>query len=813
MDIAFLVDGSGSIAREDFESMKAFVGRVMGHFRDSDTQFSLTQFSHEIRDHFDFSAFRKVPEPWRLLQSVRQLSGATRTATAIRHVLTQMFVSGRGARPHARRILIVVTDGEKFDDPLDYPEVIPLAERAKVTRYAIGVGGAFRNPDAFRELQVIASSPARDHLFRVDNFRALDGIQSQLQEKIFAIEGTHSVHGSSFQLEMAQEGMSATLSPAGPVLGAVGAFDWSGGAFVYSGGGAAPAFLNGSAPSPGTPGPHPGTPEGEDARDAYLGYSATPLRLGRTWGLALGAPRWGHLGKVLVLRKGNTWEALGEAMGTQVGSYFGASLLALEPCPGEPRPGEPRPGEPRPGEPRPGEEPRPRPGEQPRPRPGEQPQVRLLVGAPLFYGGGSGGRVHLCEIHGQVPHLRCPRSLQGSPGQPLGRFGASLAHLAQVGGAGCAQVAVGAPLEDEGRGAVYLFRSTPGGLSEHGQRIPGSRFPSQPRFFGQSLSGGRDLSGDDLPDLAVGAQGQVLLLRSPPLLGVRLQVTFDPQVIPARECPEGAELRDRLGVARLCFRVSKDTPDSFGSSVSASLWFRAELDPGRARVRADFGAENAKNGTLRVGVGQHCQNLEIFYKGCPQDTLTPLALRVTLGGLGDPLGEAGGLRPQLGPASDTAVTATLPFEHDCGPDNACQDLLEVELEFGQGVLVVGEGDALELTLTVTNGGESSFGPGLALSHPPELSYRKVQMLQPRVSVRCHSEPPRGRGRLSLCRLQPPVLEGGGAGEFPAHPGRAPGRRTRGNAAGDGGEPQHQWRRRWAEPERDHPGQVPGVPGD
>nr|XP_054510270.1 integrin alpha-M-like [Agelaius phoeniceus] len=419
----------------------------MGHFRHSDAQFSLTQFSHEIRDHFDFSAFRKLPEPRRLLQSVRQLSGATRTATAIRHVLTQMFVSGRGARPHARRILIVVTDGEKFDDPLDYPEVIPLAERAKVTRYAIGVGGAFLNPSAFRELQVIASSPARDHLFRVDNFRALDGIQSQLQEKIFAIEGTHSVHGSSFQLEMAQEGMSATLSPAGPVLGAVGAFDWSGGAFVYGGGGAAPAFLNGSAPSPGTPGPHPGTPEGEDARDAYLGYSATPLRLGRTWGLALGAPRWGHLGKVLVLRKGNTWEVLGEAMGTQVGSYFGASLLALEPCPGEPRPGEPRPG--------------------------EQPQVRLLVGAPLFYGGGSGGRVHLCEIHGQVPHLcltcAVPRSLRGSPGQPLGRFGASLAHLAQVGGAGCAQVAVGAPLEDEGRGAVYLFRSTPGGLSERGQ--------------------------------------------------------------------------------------------------------------------------------------------------------------------------------------------------------------------------------------------------------------------------------------------------------------------------------------------------------
>ncbi|XP_064593512.1 integrin alpha-X-like [Zonotrichia leucophrys gambelii] len=753
MDIAFLMDGSGSIARDDFGRMKTFIGAVMRRFRGADAQFSLTQFSHEVEDHFDFTEFRKVPDPWRLLDNVQQLRGATYTATGIRHVLRQMFGPGRGARPDARRILIVVTDGEKLGDSLDYPEVIKEADAMRVTRYAIGVGESFRRPELHRELQVIASSPAQDHLFRVDNFSALAGIQSQLQEKIFAIEGTqihlgipgytHNTPGETpstecllCQLEMAQAGISATLSPAGPVLGAVGAFDWSGGAFAYGGGGAEPEFLNGSAPRPGTPGAHL-----EGARDAYLGYAATPLSLGRTWGLALGAPRWGHLGQVKVLEKGDTWRVLGEATGTQVGSYFGASLLALEPCPGEPRPGE-----------------------QPRPRPGE-PQVRLLVGEPLFYGGGSGGRVHLCEIQGQVPRLRCRPSLQGSPGHPHGRFGASLAHLPQVGGARCAQVAVGAPLEDEGRGAVYLFSSTPAGIDGNGQRVAGSSFPSQPRFFGQSLSGGRDLSGDHLPDLAVGARGQVLLLRSPPLLRVRLRVTFDPAVIPARECPEGAELRERLGVARVCFRVTKETRDSLGA-VSASLWFRAELDPGRARVRADFGAENAKNGTLSVGEGQRCQSLEIFYKGCPQDTLTPLTLRVTLGGRGDPLEAAGGLRPQLGPGSDTAVTATLPFEHDCGADNACQDRLELQLSLvGPGVLLVGQGDALELTLTVTNAGESSFGPGVTLEHPAPLSFRKVQMLQPRGSVRCHSEPPEGRGRRSLCWAQPPVLRAGAQVSF------------------------------------------------
>ncbi|XP_039910057.1 integrin alpha-D-like, partial [Hirundo rustica] len=544
MDIAFLMDGSGSIAPGDFLTMKSFIGQVMRRFRDADAQFSLTQFSHRTLVHFDFGTFRKLPDPDLLLRDVSQLRGSTFTATAILTVLREMFSARRGARAGARRILVVVTDGEKMGDSLEYSDVVPLAERMAVTRYAIGVGRDFQSDRAQAELRAIASGPA--HVFRVDNFQALADIESQLREKIFAIEGTSSAHSSSFQLEMAQEGFSAAMAAGVAALGAVGAFDWSGGAFVYGGGGATPTFVNAS----GSPGGHTWAHLEDigDMRDAYLGYSAVPVPLAHTWGLALGAPRFAHLGRVLVLRPGRTWTLLAQATGPQVGSYFGASLLALQPRPGEPRPGEPRPGEPRPGEPRPGE------------------ALRLLVGAPFFYGGGSGGRVDLCELRGQSPHLRCHLSLRGAPGQPLGRFGASLAHLGDLDGDGRPEVAVGAPLEDEGRGAVYLFRGSPGGVSaEGGQRIPGSRFPSQPRFFGQSLSGGRDLSGDQLPDLAVGARGQVLLLRSPPLLQVRLQVRFQPRAIPAAalECPEGEEPRAHLATAEICFVSRKITRDAF----------------------------------------------------------------------------------------------------------------------------------------------------------------------------------------------------------------------------------------------------------
>lgn len=60
------------------------------------------------------------------------------------------------------------------------------------------VGNAFRKSQSRRELDTIASKPAGDHVFQVDNFEALNTIQNQLQEKIFAIEGEPAQCGPGF---------------------------------------------------------------------------------------------------------------------------------------------------------------------------------------------------------------------------------------------------------------------------------------------------------------------------------------------------------------------------------------------------------------------------------------------------------------------------------------------------------------------------------------------------------------------------------------------------------------------------------------
>lgn len=57
----------------------------------------------------------------------------------------------------------------------------------------------------------------------------------------------------------------------------------------------------------------------------------------------------------------------------------------------------------------------------------------------------------------QRSRWHCGATLRGEQGHPWGRFGAALTVLGDVNGDSLADVAVGAPGEEENRGAVYIF--------------------------------------------------------------------------------------------------------------------------------------------------------------------------------------------------------------------------------------------------------------------------------------------------------------------------------------------------------------------
>ncbi|XP_059587388.1 integrin alpha-X isoform X2 [Alligator mississippiensis] len=654
-DILFLIDGSGSVHPSDFLKMKAFVVQVMRRFRGTETQFAVMQFSSDFTTAFDFKEFRESSEVHieQQVQHIVQKRAATWTASAIRRAVQEVFVSKSGTRAGATKVLIVITDGEKYGDTLDYTDVIPEANRAGIIRYAIGVGNAFFNVRAQEELRMIASSPASDHIFQVDNFNALQGLQEQLKNKIFAIEGTQSHSDSSFQLEMSQDGFSSLLSQDGSALGAVGAYDWSGGIIHYKQS-KNPTFINVSR-------------TGKE-NDAYLGYAVQPVASRGRQGYVVGAPRYQHVGKVVLFYwdpKESAWKAEGEAEGDQIGSYFGGSLSTMDVD-------------------------------------GDGNTDLILVGAPMYYGEGSGGRVFM---------------------YPLPK-----------------------------------------------QRISGTQVFGAPRALGLALSGGADLTGDNLKDIAVGAHGQVLLLRSRPVLQATVTVTFAPTTIPttAFNCQGREQLGAKAATAQVCFSLRLNPKQHFkGSSISGTFRYELVLDPGRVKVRAAFDPPlSAQSQMVHVSLPPQCQDYNVQLPVCPEDTLAPITLRLTYNLTGNPIPSTNGLTPILAEDTEPMVVASLPFDKNCGSDGVCEDNLQIAFNFsGLSTLVVGDTQDLQVTIQVHNLGEDSYGATLRLLHPAVLSYRKVQVLQASrqgMAVRCSS--PRGSQedpqQNTTCLVGPPIFHTG-----------------------------------------------------
>uniref|UniRef100_A0A4W3H7F3 VWFA domain-containing protein n=1 Tax=Callorhinchus milii TaxID=7868 RepID=A0A4W3H7F3_CALMI len=187
IDIGFLIDGSGSVGSVDFNKMKQFIIALMRKFGDKNAQFSVTQYSRRVYPQFSFTDYINAPDKQNLVNQISQAGGGTRTFTALEYSANTMFEKNKGGRPGATRILITITDGESQDRGSHADRAVQAANRKNIKRYAVGVGRAFANSRAKIELKTIASSP--EHVFAVSDFSALDGIQNELENRIFAIEG------------------------------------------------------------------------------------------------------------------------------------------------------------------------------------------------------------------------------------------------------------------------------------------------------------------------------------------------------------------------------------------------------------------------------------------------------------------------------------------------------------------------------------------------------------------------------------------------------------------------------------------------
>ncbi|XP_075312870.1 integrin alpha-M-like isoform X1 [Odontesthes bonariensis] len=698
-DVAFLLDGSSSVASADFDRMKTFVTKLIASLLGKDTQFAIVQFASQPTIHYYFNTFRT--NNWETqIQQIRQSGGGTYTARAIKHLVNNVFSPTRGSRSKVKKILIVITDGESNDSKY-LNGAIQLAANENIVRFAIGVGRAFGKSSATNELNTIASHPSGDHVFKVDGFEALERIRQNLQDKIFSIEGSQT-SGDTLTLEMSQEGFKAAYVPEGIQMSIVGANQWRGGYKKHT------SRTVSYEPRDIDP-------------DSYLGYSMAVATVSAGSLTIIGAPRYQHKGVVRTVQNEITKQTIVPNQ-WQSGEYFGAEVCAMNVD-------------------------------------ADRYTDLILISSPMYKDSDREGRVYVCTLTSLNVecHFNSPLVLRGDASDK-GRFGSSLAVLPDLNKDGFNDLAVGAPLENDGQGSLYMFHSEGSKRINpiYSQRIAASEVQSGLKFFGMSISQSSfDQSGDGLPDLAVGSKGTVVLLRSKPIVMVEVTVTFSPNEIPTQNVTCSKPLEN---TAKICFTMHSQ---SAVNTAEAQINYTLTLDATRKTPnnRAYISDKRRdETGTFTVDLsGQKCSSVNFYIEACQEDILNPLRNELTFTFDGVP--SITNLKPSLSQLAQKTTFHSLGFEINCGADNNCVDNLKVDFNFSKSLEVqVGIDELLDVTVSVENREENSYNSHVTLTYPVGLSYRKFTALQGRIECNSlDSEDGVTRGKTD-CSIDKPIFK-------------------------------------------------------
>ncbi|XP_052001054.1 collagen alpha-1(XII) chain isoform X2 [Xyrauchen texanus] len=177
-DIILLVDGSWSIGRLNFKTIRTFILRMVGVFDigPDRVQIGLAQYSGDPKTEWHLNAHKTRAS---LLEAVANLpykGGNTLTGLALNYILQNNFKANVGMRPNSRKIGVLVTDGKSQDD------IALISEKLRdqdIELYAIGVKNADEG-----ELRTIASDPDDIHMYNVADFSFLLDIVEDLANNL-----------------------------------------------------------------------------------------------------------------------------------------------------------------------------------------------------------------------------------------------------------------------------------------------------------------------------------------------------------------------------------------------------------------------------------------------------------------------------------------------------------------------------------------------------------------------------------------------------------------------------------------------------
>ncbi|XP_047466152.1 cochlin [Mugil cephalus] len=163
VNIGFLIDGSSSVGDGNFRLVLDFLAGIARSFDISDVgaRIGAVQFTYDQRLEFGLADHPNKEDAISALRRISYMSGGTSTGSAISYTAQNLF---RRTGP-GRNFLIVVTDGQSYDDVRD-PAL--AAQKQGITIFSVGVAWA-----PLDDLRAMSSEPKDSHTFFTREFTGL----------------------------------------------------------------------------------------------------------------------------------------------------------------------------------------------------------------------------------------------------------------------------------------------------------------------------------------------------------------------------------------------------------------------------------------------------------------------------------------------------------------------------------------------------------------------------------------------------------------------------------------------------------------
>ncbi|NXP54235.1 ITA4 protein, partial [Heliornis fulica] len=493
-----------------------------------------------------------------------------------------------------------------------------------------------------------------------------------------------------------QAGMSSFYIEDLIIMGAPGSFYWTGSVFVY----------NTTANTI-----HAYTDSNNQVKfGSYLGYSVGAGHFLTSTSIEVigGAPQQEQTGKAYIFSIEKQLNILFELRGKKLGSYFGAAVCAVDL--------------------------------------NSDGLSDLLVGAPMQSTIREEGRVYVYINTGSdAKMVELDIELSGSDSYAA-RFGESIANLGDIDNDGFEDVAIGAPQEDNLKGAIYIYNGREDGIMpSFTQRIQGQEVSNSLSMFGQSIASGIDADNNGYQDVAVGAflSGSAVVLRTKPVIIVDASLKHPNSINRTNfNCVENDQPAVCMNL-KICFAYSgREVPGYIVLLYNLSVDVNRKVDSQARFYFSSNGTSDIISGNIKIySKSLACKEHPLFLRKDVRDILTPVHVEASYR-LGHHIlqkrnaEEFSPLQPVLQQRREKdVINSKFVFARFCSQENCSADLrVTGKVAFPKPhdkktYLAVGSMKTLLLNISLLNVGDDAYETVLHFQFPKGLYFIRVLELE------------------------------------------------------------------------------------